>query len=101
MDNISPQSEEKPHVVQGEPGNGEPLPVETKEFPPFIVQKWEPPSKIARMVREGITVTLQITPYLLTFWILAPDDVRYEIRKQARWIPYAIKYATWWLKQNA
>ena len=101
MSDLFPSSGESPHADSGELNSGEVArPVETKGIPPFTEQRWEAPSKVSRMIQDGITITLRITPYLITAWIFAPDEVRYELRKQVRWIPWAVKYAVWWLKQE-
>jgi hypothetical protein len=89
-----------PNAEQGEPVSGPALPRETKELPPFTVVEWKPPSRAARLIQGGVTITLRITPYLITAWIFAPAEVKYELRKQSRWIPWAVKYAAWWLKQE-
>jgi hypothetical protein len=86
----------------GEPSSGQALPREIHPNipPPFVTAPWQPPSRLAKAIQGGVTITLRITPYLITAWIFAPADIKYEIRKQSRWLPWAVKYAAWWLKQE-
>jgi hypothetical protein len=49
---------------------------------------------------RAIRLTLTITPTLLVCWVLLPGEVKYELRKQIRWLPWAVRYAAWWLRQE-
>lgn len=90
MDDEQPQDD----VTLPQPGGGPHHPV------PFAEVRWKPPSRASRLLTHGLTITLRITPYLITAWIVAPAEVKYELRKQARWLPWAVRYAAWWLRQE-
>lgn len=80
------------------------VPGETAVPPPgeqVAQQPWEPTEQLARLVKGGVTVTLRITPYLITIWMLGGPELRWEVRKAARWIPWAVRYAGWWLNQRS
>lgn len=69
--------------------------------PPLGEYQWEPNERLTRLIKGGVTLTLRATPYLITIWLFGGDELRYEIRKHARWIPWAIRYAGWWLNQRS
>jgi hypothetical protein len=101
MDNDPlPQPEASQRADSGEPGSGFSVPRESLVTPPFAVQSWQPPSKFAKLLGDSITITLRIGPTMLVMWMVAPDEFKYQIRKQARWLPYLVKYAAWWLRQE-
>ena len=83
----------------GEPYTGDTSPpFETKIVqPPFATIKIKGPS----IVDKTINVTLRLTPYAITLWIFAPEDLKYSVRKNLRYLPWAVRYAIWWLKQSA
>ena len=104
LDTSLPSSEPNVHMDD----TGEPyLPTlsghETKDAAPFAQYKWDDVNRnpsLARLVAKGVTVTLRITPYAIMIWLFAPDDVRYQAKKYVRYLPWAVRYAVWWLKQN-
>jgi hypothetical protein len=82
----------------GEPYTGDTSPpFETKDQPPFATFKFKPSS----MIEKGVSITLRITPYAIMLWVFAPTEVKYQARRYVRYLPWAIKYAVWWMKQNA
>lgn len=101
-DSLTSLSEEAtPHVRPGEPDHGFSVPRETKgEPPPFLSVPWQPPSRLAKLLGSTVTITLRVGPTMLLMWMIAPAELKYELRKQARWLPYAAKYAAWWLRQE-
>jgi hypothetical protein len=104
MDELSPLSESDSHGDTGEPYPGlSSPPFETKDQTPFASLKWDSTKsgdKITNMVSKGVTLTLKITPYAIMIWLFAPAELKYEARKHLRYLPWAVKYAVWWLKQN-
>jgi hypothetical protein len=94
----SPSFEVDPNGGTGElyPGISSP-PFETKDQPPFAAIKFKAPSAI----ETGISLTLRITPYAIMVWLFAPDELKYEARKYVRYLPWAIRYAIWWMNQHA
>jgi hypothetical protein len=69
--------------------------------PPFILTgEWTPPSKFAKYMTDGVVITIRLLPTAIVFWMFAPDELKYKMRAYSRWIPYAIRYATWWLNQK-
>lgn len=78
-----------------EPGGTGPEP-----GPPFASVPWQAPSRLARLLTRGIVITISVSPSLLLMWVLAPPELKYELRKQARWLPFAARYASWWLRQR-
>jgi hypothetical protein len=92
--------EVNPNASPGELDGGFSVPRETKEIPPFLTQPWKPPSKFAKMLNGSINITLRIGPTAIVMWMIAPQEFKYAVRKQARWIPYFVKYAAWWLEKE-
>jgi hypothetical protein len=68
--------------------------------PLFAPIPWKPPSRAARMLSTGITLTIRFAPTMIFIWMVGPEEFKYQVRKQARWLPYAARYAAWWLKQE-
>lgn len=104
MDELSPSVESDPNGDTGNPYPGiSSPPFETKDQTPFTAIKWDISNeqKISRLIAKGVTVTLRITPYAILIYLFAPDDFKYEAKKHMRYLPWAIKYVVWWLKQNA
>lgn len=100
-EDITPPSQEgDQHGVTGDPSTGLSSLGATLAHPPFAKTTWEAPPKTARMLARGAIITISLTPTMLLIWVLAPDDVKYEIRKQLRWLPWMAKYASWWLRKQ-
>jgi hypothetical protein len=102
-DPFLPQPEAPPHAGPRDPEQRPPFhpPHETKGEPPFAATDWRPPSRFGRLLSgRTLIVTLEVTSSALLIWILAPDEVRYQLRKQVRWLPWAARYASWWLRQE-
>lgn len=95
-------SDQIPSSPSGEPASspGSPTPYTEAELEQLAETAWTPSSRLARLVSGGVTFTLKVTPYAITFWLFAPDELRYEIRKLSRWLPWGVRYALWWLKQE-
>jgi hypothetical protein len=84
----------------GEPNSGPRTPHETNALPPFVSVPWQPPSRASRMLSTGITLTIRFVPTAIFIWMVGPDELKYQVRKQVRWLPYLAKYAAWWLRQE-
>jgi hypothetical protein len=100
-ENVSPPPPEVPqHADPGDPDSGFSVPRETLGTPPFLTVPWQAPSRLAKLLSSTVTITLRVGPTMLLMWMIAPPELKYELRKQARWLPYAAKYAAWWLRQE-
>jgi hypothetical protein len=99
-ESITSFSEASPHADPGEPGSGFSVPRETKDMPPFLTVPWQAPSRLAKLLSSTVTITLRVGPTMLLMWMIAPAELKFELRKQARWLPYMAKYAAWWLRQE-
>lgn len=99
-DQFLSQPEASSYARSGDPDSGFSVPRETKSEPPFLVQPWHPPSRLAALLSSTVTITLRVGPTMLIMWMVAPDELKYQVRKQARWLPYMLKYAAWWLRQE-
>lgn len=89
------------HGVPGDPETGkDDTRGATLGPPPFASVPWEAPSKLAKLLVRGAVITISLTPTALLIWVLAPDEMKYEIRKQARWLPWMARYASWWLRKQ-
>jgi hypothetical protein len=67
---------------------------------PMFTVPWRPPSRAARLLRSAVGLTITFGPTAMFIYMWGPDEVRYQVNKQARWLPYLAKYAAWWLKQE-
>jgi hypothetical protein len=101
-EDITPPSLEVPqHGDQGELDTGlDGHRMKQMGVPPFLTVPWQPPSRLARMLTSTVSLTIRFGPTLIVMWMIGPESLKYEIRKQARWLPYAAKYAAWWLRQE-
>lgn len=99
-DTSLPQPETSSHADPGDPDSGFSVPRETKMGSPFVSVPWHPPSRFAKLLGSTVSITLRVGPTMLVMWMVAPEELKYQVRKQARWLPYLAKYAAWWLRQE-
>lgn len=96
---VPPIQEDRGNGGPGEPATGW-APHATNPGPPFAETSWRPPSRFAKFLVRGATLTITMTPTALFVWLFMPDELKYELRKQVRWLPWAARYAAWWLRQE-
>jgi hypothetical protein len=78
-----------------------PVPYTPEEIEEMMaVTEWQPPSRWGKLLSAGLTLTIRVTPTAIVIWMLAGEETRYEVRKLARWIPWGVRYAAWWLRQE-
>lgn len=63
--------------------------------------EWQPSERLTKLMGKGFRLTLSVTPTAIIVWALAPAELKYELRKLARWLPWGVRYAVWWLRQEA
>jgi hypothetical protein len=99
-DPLPPSPEATAHAGPGDPEPHDNRVHETKPEPPFASTSFSPPPRLARLLARGAVITISLAPTALMIWVFAPDELKYELRKQIRWLPWAARYAAWWLKQE-
>jgi hypothetical protein len=92
---------ESPAPLTSGDGPQKPVPYTADEMAEMMATaEWHPGERLARLMGKGFTLTISVAPTAIIVWALAPEELRYELRKLARWLPWGVRYALWWLKQE-